>query len=98
MSTESTNLETIAIHGSMKDNPSPNEPVVPGIELSTIYEHRTDGIREEDWKYTRAGNPNRSQLEKVLASLEGGDNAAAFSSGVAAITSVFHRLLMKTIT
>ena len=92
MSTESTNLETIAIHGSMKDNPSPNEPVVPGIELSTIYEHRTDGIREEDWKYTRAGNPNRSQLEKVLASLEGGDNAAAFSSGVAAITSVFQAM------
>lgn len=86
---KSGHLETIAIHGSMKKDPNPNEPVVPGIEMSTIYEHRKDGFRDDDWKYTRADNPNRSQVERVLANLEGGNAAAAFSSGVAAISAVF---------
>ena len=36
--------------------------------------------------YTRAQNPTRQQLEKVVASLENGIDALAFSSGMAAIT------------
>ena len=83
------NIETIAIHGSMKKEKRQNEPIVPGIELSTIYEHRKSGRQEDDWKYTRLSNPNRVQLENVIRDLEGGDHCAAFSSGIAAISSVF---------
>ncbi|SMO47651.1 trans-sulfuration enzyme family protein [Gracilimonas mengyeensis] len=86
------NIETIAIHGSMKQEPGENEPLVPGIELSTIYEHRKEGQQDGDWKYTRISNPNRVQLENVLKDLEGGDACAAFSSGIAAISSVFQTL------
>lgn len=88
----SSHLETIAIHGSMKAKTGENEPIVPGIELSTIYEHRAQGHQSGDLKYTRAANPNRIQLEQVLAQLEGGKAAAAFSSGVAAISAVFQSL------
>ena len=46
----------------------------PGVGQSTGYD------------YNRVSNPTRDQLEKTLASLEGGSDALAFSSGMAAIT------------
>lgn len=85
-------IETIAIHGSMKEQSGENETIVPGIEVSTIYEHRKGGHQEGDQKYIRLSNPNRSQLERVLADLENGADCAAFSSGMAAISSVFQSL------
>ena len=46
----------------------------PGVGKSTGYD------------YSRLQNPTREQLEKVVASLEGGIDAFALSSGMAAIT------------
>ncbi len=40
------------------------------------------------YDYTRLQNPTREQLEKVVASLENGIDALAFSSGMAAITAL----------
>ncbi len=85
-------IETIAIHGSMKEHSRENDTIVPGIEVSTIYEHRKGGHKEGDQKYIRLSNPNRSQLERVLTDLENGTDCAAFSSGMAAISSVFQSL------
>ena len=48
---KSTHIETVAIHGSMRAQKAENSPIVPGIELSTIYEHAKDGHREGDLKY-----------------------------------------------
>ena len=89
---KSTHIETVAIHGSMRAQKAENSPIVPGIELSTIYEHAKDGHREGDLKYSRLQNPNRLELESVLCDLEKGAEAAAFSSGIAAINSVFQTL------
>lgn len=89
---KSTHIETVAIHGSMRVNNTQNSPIVPGIELSTIYEHAKDGYREGDLKYSRLQNPNRLELEAVLSDLEKGAEAAAFSSGIAAINAVFQTL------
>ena len=41
-----------------------------------------------EYDYTRSGNPTRSLLERQLATLEDGDYACAFSSGMAAITAL----------
>ncbi len=46
----------------------------PGVGMSTGYD------------YSRLQNPTREHLEKVIASLEGGIDAFALSSGMAAIT------------
>lgn len=89
---KSTHIETVAIHGSMRAQKTENSPIVPGIELSTIYEHAKDGHREGDLKYSRLQNPNRLELEAVLNDLEKGAEAAAFSSGIAAINAVFQTL------
>jgi len=89
---KSTHIETVAIHGSMRAQKAENSPIVPGIELSTIYEHAKDGHIEGDLKYSRLQNPNRLELEAVLNDLEKGAEAAAFSSGIAAINAVFQTL------
>lgn len=81
-------IETIAIHGSMNHD-SASKSVVPAIEVSTNFVHSKEGHQEGELLYARHGNPNRIQLEKVLAELEGGVAAAAFSSGMAAIGVVF---------
>ena len=41
-----------------------------------------------EYDYSRTANPTRTQLEKKLAQLEHGKYAAAFASGMAAITAV----------
>ncbi|TDQ14954.1 cystathionine gamma-synthase [Algoriphagus boseongensis] len=80
-------FETLAIHkGNLISDK--NKPVVQPITLSTTFEHGNEG----GVLYTRAGNPNRLALEEVIAALEKGVDAAAFSSGNAAGTAVFQAL------
>src|SRR6185312_4117507 len=88
-------IETIAIHaGNHTDETS--KAVIQPIVLSTTFERAADGSFPAGYIYSRASNPNRTQLEKVLAQLEGGDDAAAFSSGNAAGMSVFQSLAPGT--
>ena len=61
--------------------------VVPPIyQTATFIQPSATEFGEYD--YTRTANPTRSLLERQLADLEGGFHAAAFSSGMAAITAV----------
>jgi len=46
------------------------------------------------YDYSRLQNPTRQHLEEIVASLEGGRSAFAFSSGMAAITAVFELFSM----
>lgn len=80
-------FETLAIHKGNKITDS-NLPVVQPITLSTTFIHGN----EEKTLYTRAGNPNRDSLEELIAALEKGVDAAAFSSGNAAGTAVYQAL------
>lgn len=59
--------------------------------LSTTF-RRPEVRGAEDPIYTREGNPSRWALEKLLASLEGGQSALAFSSGMAAVMTVFQHI------
>lgn len=80
--------ETIAIHaGNATDNG--NHAAIQPITLSTTFV-RQDG--NGDFVYTRSSNPNRASLENLLAKLEGGADACAFSSGNAAGMAVFQAL------
>jgi cystathionine beta-lyase/cystathionine gamma-synthase len=44
------------------------------------------------YEYSRSQNPTRKALEACLASLEEGDDCAAFASGLAATTAIFQAL------
>lgn len=84
-------FETIAIHAGL-DVGNPSSSIVPPISPSTIFEIDKQGRKSDDLHYTRLDNPNRSQLETLIASLEGGEVAAAFSSGIAAATAILQSL------
>ena len=83
--------ETLAVHAGRTADPSTGA-VIPPIQLSTTFERSADGTYPGGYVYTRSDNPNRSALEHCLAALEGGAAAAAFASGMAAISSVFQAL------
>jgi len=84
-------FETIAIHAGL-DIGNPSSSIVPPISPSTIFEIDKEGRKSGDLHYTRLNNPNRNQFETLIASLEGGEVAAAFSSGIAAATAVLQSL------
>ncbi|MDB5142827.1 MAG: aminotransferase class I/II-fold pyridoxal phosphate-dependent enzyme [Mucilaginibacter sp.] len=84
-------IETIAIHaGNHSDGSS--KAVIQPITMSTTFVRDADGSFPAGYIYSRSSNPNRTSLENVLAKLEGGVDAAAFSSGNAAGMAVFQSL------
>ena len=82
------NIETIAAHGGRSISPATGA-VTPPIEMSTTFQRAADGTYPHGFVYGRSDNPTRSHLEECVRSLEGGAAAAAFSSGMAAMMSVF---------
>jgi len=84
-------LETIAIHAGNKADQSSGAVIQP-IIMSTTFERNEEGGYDSGYIYSRSSNPNRTLLENVLAQLEGGIDAAAFSSGNAAGMAVFQSL------
>jgi cystathionine gamma-synthase len=85
-------IETLAVHAGLPAQEDENEPLSQPITLGTTFERAADGDYKHGWSYTRAGNPNRNDWEAALAALEGGQAAAAFSSGSAATLAVFQAL------
>ncbi len=70
-----------------------NEPdqrtgaVSPPIYTASTFAQ--DGIgKPRGYEYSRSGNPTRERLERAIATLEQGRHGLAFSSGLAAITTV----------
>lgn len=62
------------------------------IYLSTTFERSANGTYPHGYVYGRAENPNRTLLETAMASLENGEKALAFSSGMAAINAILQSL------
>jgi cystathionine gamma-lyase len=75
-------FRTRAIHVGNERDPATGA-VVPPIHLASTFVQQAAGQWGE-FDYSRSGNPTRKNLEKTLASLEGGCGALAFSSGMAA--------------
>jgi len=84
-------FETLAVHAGHKIDPSTGAVVAP-IHMSTTFERDVDGGYARGFMYSRNHNPNRNALEDALSALEGGAGAAAFGSGLAAVTAAFQGL------
>jgi cystathionine gamma-synthase len=83
--------ETIAIHAGNLTRSATGD-VTPPISLSTTFFRDAEGGYPGGHMYSRISNPNRTSLEKVLATLEKGVEACAFSSGNTAGMTVFQAL------
>ena len=90
MISKKNKFETNAIHiGNEPD--SSTGSISPPIHLTSTYIQ--DGIgKNKGFDYSRGNNPTRQRLEQNIASLEGGYDAVAFSSGMAATTALFQSL------
>ena len=64
----------------------------PPLHLATTFQHGPAGERIDGHQYTRESNPTQDRLETALATLEGGQAALAFASGMAAISGVLETL------
>lgn len=84
-------METLAVHAGRRTDPATGA-VTPPIHLSTTFERGPDGEYALGFSYSREGNPTRQSLEECLASLEGGKEALAFSSGLAVATALLQGL------
>lgn len=92
-------LETICIQ-AREDLPSENRPLMAPIyqtavwamesmeQCDALYTGETPG-----YIYTREANPNHAALERVIAALEGAEEAVVFGSGMAAIAGALTALM-----
>ena len=63
------------------------------IHLTSTFTREKVGVPTNGYKYSRSGNPTRIALEKRLAALESAKFALAFSSGLAATTTLILSLV-----
>ncbi|MDR2174023.1 MAG: PLP-dependent aspartate aminotransferase family protein [Burkholderiales bacterium] len=82
--------ETACIH-AVRDATHSTGAVGGTIYQSATFAHPGVG-QSTGYDYSRAQNPTREHVEKMLAALEGGTDALAFSSGMAAIAAVMELL------
>ena len=83
-------FETRAIHVGNESNERTGS-VSPAIHLTSTYEQDRLG-QDRGFDYSRAINPTRQRLESNIATLEEGEYAISFSSGMAATTALFQIL------
>ena len=84
-------IETLAVHAGHGIDAATGAVAAP-IHLSTTFERDAEGGYPGGYSYGRSANPNRHALEQGLAALEGGEDAAAFGSGLAASSAVLQTL------
>lgn len=65
--------------------------IMPPIYMTSTFVQEAPG-ETKGYEYTRAGNPNFTILEKLLAALEEGKYATVFSSGLGALTGLISTL------
>lgn len=81
-------FRTLAVQVGLNRDTTFNSVITPIYPSSTF---RFDDIgKNKGYDYSRTSNPTRRALEENLAALEGGVNAFAVATGMAAITTALH--------
>ncbi len=82
------NIETKCLHLENQENTCDKSGAISfPIYQTATFVHQSVG-NSTGYDYSRLQNPTREHLEKVVATLENGVGALAFSSGMAAISAL----------
>src|ERR671928_848504 len=81
-------FETRAIHEGQEPDPATGAVTVPIYQTSTYVQEAVG--QHKGYEYSPVANPTRTALQLCLASLEGAEHGVAFSSGMAAATTLMH--------
>ncbi len=85
-------FSTRAIHAGQDFDPTTGAVIPPVYFTTTFVQDGIGGFRN-GYEYARGGNPTRTALQELLASLEGGHAAFSFASGLAAEDALLRALL-----
>lgn len=83
-------FNTKTIHAGQKPEETSGAVMPPIFQTSTYVQEAPN--QHQGYDYARVGNPTRTALEKMIAGLEGADECACFSSGVAAMDALMKML------
>ncbi len=98
MNDDKARFATRAVHSDVPD-PDTGAHITPMYQTSTFaygsFQRGADLFAgdAEGYVYSRIGNPTARRFEQAMASLESGEDAVAFATGMAAISSVLMTLL-----
>jgi len=93
MVSKSKGFSTRAVHAGEERDPSTGAVIAPIYETSVFGFSSTKELidvmseKTEGYVYTRYGNPTVRTVERKMVELEGAEDAAVFSSGMAAIAT-----------
>ncbi len=93
--THDQGINTKLIHAGQRPAPENGALAQPIYQTSNfaVDELLQSGIKRGKYVYSRVSNPTLTALELKMATLEGGDAAISFASGMGAISAVFMTLL-----
>ncbi|MEO7016029.1 MAG: cystathionine gamma-synthase [Leifsonia sp.] len=83
---------TRAIHVGQEFDPTTGAIIPPIYQTSTFVQDGIGNLRG-GYEYARGGNPTRTSLETLIASLEGGRRGLSFASGLAAEDALLRAVL-----
>ena len=83
-------FETRAIHAGQVPDPTTGAIMTP-IYATSTYIQESPGVHK-GYDYSRSGNPTRKAFEDCMASLEDGEAGFAYSSGLAAMSTILELL------
>lgn len=79
---------TRQVHAGAEPDPATGAILTPIHQTTTFVQPSVDRYRDTGYSYSRSHNPTVRALETRLAALEGGVDACAFGTGMAAIHAV----------
>lgn len=82
-------FRTKQIHAGVTPDPATGAILTPIHQATTFAQRSVDDYLATGYSYSRSANPTVRAWEQKIAALEGGADAAAFASGMAAINAVF---------
>tara|TARA_B100001146_G_scaffold74321_2_gene65940 strand:+ start:4056 stop:5219 length:1164 start_codon:yes stop_codon:yes gene_type:complete len=83
-------FDTRAIHSGQDNDPTTGAVMTP-IYASSTFAQESPGVHK-GYEYSRSSNPTRKALEDCIADLENGGTGHAFSSGMAATSTILELL------
>ncbi|MET0975857.1 MAG: aminotransferase class I/II-fold pyridoxal phosphate-dependent enzyme, partial [Leifsonia sp.] len=90
--TTSDRFATRVIHAGQEFDPTTGAVIPPIYQTSTFVQESIGNLRG-GYEYARGGNPTRTSLETLLASIEGGRHGLSFASGLAAEDTLLRAVL-----
>lgn len=84
---------TDQIHAGVTPDPVTGAILTPIHQSTTFVQDSVDEYMSKGYSYARGGNPTVRAFEKKIATLEGGADATAYGSGMAATVAVMLALL-----